>query len=460
MRFTRASLLLLLVTTVGYAKDEPKPKLELGAQIDALVTPYVASEIAVGMVVGIYHGETEKEILAGYGRVDLTKDEKPDERTVYEIGSISKAFTGVLLATLAEERKVELDQPVKTLLPEHVTTPEFEGRGITLRDIATQTSALPRLPGNMKPADPNNPYADYTYEQMYAFLSGVELPYAPGERYLYSNVAFALLGHALARAEESEYEHLLEKHIAKPLGLLDTRVKLTSGMRDRLAPPYRTGGIRSSSWDLPTFAAAGGIRSTGRDMLTFMKRNLVHGKEPIDKALALASKKHVEAKGGRQMGLGWHLRPNGVAWHNGGTGGYHTFAAFDPKAGNAVVILSNTTSGLIDRLGGEILRTMRGEDIKPAAFREAVPVDLETLESYVGTYRIKSSHVIEVTVEDGRAFIKATNQPRFRIFPASERDFFVRGAKVELTFEVDDAGKVLAMVLKQDGQEMRGPRES
>ena len=111
-----------------------------------------------------------------------------DGNTVFEIGSISKVFTALVLADMVRKGELALEDPVAKYLPDTVKVPARNGRQITLLDLATQSSGLPRMPTNFTPKDPANPYADYTIRQLYDFLSGYQLPRDPGERYEYSNL--------------------------------------------------------------------------------------------------------------------------------------------------------------------------------------------------------------------------------------------------------------------------------
>ena len=136
--------------------------------------------------------------------------------SVFEIGSITKVFTTSVLALMAATGDVSLDDPVTKFLPSTVTFPE-SGRPITLADIATQSSGLPRLPTNFSPADPSNPYADYSVDQMYEFLGGVRLTRAPGDSYEYSNLAMGLLGHVLALRAGTTYEAMVTDRLLVPI---------------------------------------------------------------------------------------------------------------------------------------------------------------------------------------------------------------------------------------------------
>ena len=140
----------------------------------------------------------------------------PNSNTLFEIGSISKVFTGIALAHMVATEGLSLDDPIEDYLPDQVTVPSRNGELIRLIHLATHRSALPRLPTNMNPADSNNPYADYTIENLYEFLSGYELPRGIGAAPEYSNLAVGLLGHLLELETELSYEDLVRERILEP----------------------------------------------------------------------------------------------------------------------------------------------------------------------------------------------------------------------------------------------------
>ena len=227
-------------------------------------------------------------------------------------------------------------------LPEGVTAPEYEGRSITLLDLATHTSGLPRE--SFHPRDESNPYADYTMDQMYVFLSGYRLTRAPGSSFEYSNYGFGLLGNLLVRrAGQADYEALLLERITRPLGMDSTRIELTPEMLSRLATPHLSYSVVTSNFDIPTLAGCGAIRSTANDMLTFLAANMGMTETGLQPALQLANTPQRLMDGLDYMGLGWVL-PNsgkGIHWHNGETGGYHSYLGWDPQRKIGVVVLAN-----------------------------------------------------------------------------------------------------------------------
>lgn len=207
-------------------------------QIDLLAEPLLEQGYATGIVVAVI--EDGKEKVFSYGTVSRGSKEAPDGNTIFEIGSVSKTFTALLLAALAEPGRMSLDDPVRMFLPDSVTVPRRGKREITLADLATHTSGLPRIPENFGMKNPLNPYAAYTAEKMYTFLSTYKLPRAPGEIYEYSNLGSGLLGHALARREKKDFEVLVREMICRPLGMKDTGIALSPVQRSRFAKGEET----------------------------------------------------------------------------------------------------------------------------------------------------------------------------------------------------------------------------
>src|SRR5580700_3490547 len=218
------------------------------AEIRSVIADRVDGSRAVGIVVGVID-EKGRQVAAA-GKVSLDGTQQPDGDTVYEIGSVTKVFTSLILADMIEKGEVKPDDPVSKFLPPAVKVPSHNGRQITLLDLSMQVSGLPRLPNNMKPADPANPYADYNAAKLYDFLSSYTLTRDPGEKYEYSNLAVGLLGHALALKAGMRYEDLLRRRIFDPLEMRSTSITLSDAQKKRLAPGYDASLKPVHNWDL------------------------------------------------------------------------------------------------------------------------------------------------------------------------------------------------------------------
>ncbi|MCY4631277.1 MAG: serine hydrolase [bacterium] len=315
------------------------------SQIRTLLAEFVDEDRqSVGVVAGTT--SAEGRVVVGYGHLSADDPTQPDGDTVFEIGSITKVFTATVLADLVAQEELGLDTPVQSVLGDEVSMPTSDGAQITLGHLATHSSGLPRLPDNFDPADPTNPYADYTVEDLYAFLSSHKLARDIDEAVEYSNVGFGLLGHALSVGAGTDFEALIAERVLEPLQMSDTAIELTPALRERLATGH-DGQLRpAANWDLPALAGAGALRSTVHDLLTFLEANLGLGPSPLRQAMERArTPQRSDPALGMDIGLGWIIAREGdreFVWHNGGTGGYASFVGFDAQAGEGIVILSNS----------------------------------------------------------------------------------------------------------------------
>jgi len=432
-----ASLALILACTQGLPSD---------SAVRAILAPRVAAfpdsgKHGAGIVVGLLDANGKRRIVAA----------GVDAGAVFEIGSITKVFTASVLSDMVARREVKLDDPVANYLPRAVHMP-VRGRPISLLDLATQVSGLPRLPDNLAPRDQSNPYADYSVRQLYEFLSRYQLPRDPGASYEYSNLGMGLLGHALALRARMSYEQLVTRRLLTPLGMRETAITLTPPLRARLAPGHDEAGNVVPNWDLPTLAGAGALRSTASDMLAFLAANVDTSATPIGRALRQThDPRQATDNPNLKVGLAWHIlsRPIGnIVWHNGGTGGYRTFIGFDPVRRIGVVVLSNFNRS-VDDLGYHLLD--ESFPLEPPPQRHAeVAVDSLVLARYVGDYELAPTFHIVITREAMHLFLQATAQPRFPIFAESDSTFFLTVVDAQITFRPD------GLVLHQNGQHIPG----
>ncbi len=336
---------------------------ELKETVDALISPLLAQHEQLGLVVGLQIGDCSE--VYGYGALDETRLTVPNERTLFELGSITKVFTALLLVTMVEEGLVSLDEPLRSLLPECPDLPQ----DITLLRLATHSSGLPGLPLHLfetPDCNPDNPYGHFTPAQLYAHLATARTV-RHGRRsgtYVPWNLDAAVLGDVLGRKLGLSYEQALVQRICDPLGLPDTRSMLTAEQQERLAPPHTPTGEPTLNWDLPTLAGAAGLRSTAQDLLILLTTNLGSVSTPLQSALRLCRQivvEHSLPQG--SLPFGWHVsRPKepgkALYWQNGATGGYRAFAGFRQESQSGVVVLSNygpTAKIGIDRIGITLL---------------------------------------------------------------------------------------------------------
>jgi serine-type D-Ala-D-Ala carboxypeptidase/endopeptidase len=453
------SLIVICAAAVtGYATPAQFPT---DAEIRTILQERVDGKRSAGIVVGLLEPDGRTRVI-GYN--ERSHGEPVfDARTVFEIGSITKVFTASILADMVAKGEVKLDDPVAKFLPAAVTMPSRNGRQITLEDLATQTSGLPRMPTNFAPKDPANPYADYTADLLFAFLSSYTLTRDIGEQYEYSNLGVGLLGEALSRRAGVSYEKLVTERILKPLGMTSSAVTLTPDLKARLAPGHTAAGTIAPNWDLAALAGAGALRSTVDDMLKFLAANLNPASSPLAKNMALTHAARRNITGGMKIGLNWHilLRPDRqIHWHNGGTAGYRTWAGFDAANRRAAVVLTDSGGAGADDIGAHLLdpsMPLAAAPIPPSA-RVAISLAPEVLDKYVGEYQLAPNFSIVFTRVEDQLWGQPTGQSKLRHWPESETRFFLREVDAQIQFMKDTNGVITGLVLFQNGQQLPGKK--
>ena len=344
----RTLLSLILVGFVLSVQAQTTLSSEVKQEIKNRIEYGINPSIAVGI---IDEGGTT---YYTYG-TKTVGGEEVNEHSIYEIGSITKTFTGVLLALAIENGKMKADDPAQNYL-EGATIPTYNDVSVTLGHLSDHTSSIPRMPTNFTPSDPLNPYVDYTTELMYEFLNGLELTREIGSEYEYSNLAQGLLGHILAAQEGVSYEELLKQQILKPLKMSESTITFTEDMKSRLAQAH-SNGREVKNWDIPALAGAGAIRSSVHDMIKYLEANMGLKKTKLLSSMELSHAARHDKANGMSVGLGWHIRPSedgDIIWHNGGTGGYRAFSGFIKETKTGVVVLTNSTAS-VDDIGFNIL---------------------------------------------------------------------------------------------------------
>jgi len=231
-------------------------------------------------------------------------------------------------------------------------------------------------------------------------------------------------------------------------------------MRAHLALGHGASGDVVANWELPTLAGAGALRSTASDMLTFLTANLHTERGPLGADMAFAQQERAPTTmPGMAIGLNWHIRHAGadtIVWHNGGTGGYRTFAGIMPRTRTGVVVLTNSGGPGEDDIGFNLLSPSLPltPASTPAKKRVAIEVSADVLEQYVGRYEFAPTFAIDVTRDGTTLWGQATAQPKFRLWPEAETEFFLKEVDAQLTFVRDPNGVVTGMMLHQNGQHM------
>ena len=453
---------MILLGAIAGAQSPPNSPVPPDSEIRKILVERIDTfHQGVGIVVGVI--EPQGRRVVAYGSLNQGDSRPLNGDTIFEIGSVTKVFTSLLLSDMVQRGEVALADPVAKYLPAEVKVPERGGRVITLVDLSTHTSGLPRMPSNFNPKDPANPYADYTAEQLFQFISSFQLTRDIGSQFEYSNLGGGLLGQALARRAGMDYEALVRTRITGPLGMGSTGITLSPEMKARLALGHNAKLLAVPNWDLPALAGAGALRSSANDMLTFLAANLGYVKSPLAPTMAamLSVRRPTGNPKGNEIGLGWLItKPadDEIVWHNGGTGGYRSFMGYDAKTRVGIVVLSNTFTGSgIDDIGMHLLDSHAPLLPAPKEHKE-ITVDPKIFDGYVGRYQLAPNFILTITREGDQLYAQVTNQPKLPIFPEGERDFFYKAVDAQITFETDANGRATSLTLHQNGANMPAKR--
>jgi D-alanyl-D-alanine-carboxypeptidase/D-alanyl-D-alanine-endopeptidase len=453
-----------------------KPLLSDGEIRELLVDHVDVQHKSVGMVVGIVTPQGRR--ILSYGQMSQGDTRPLGGDTVFEVGSVTKIFTALLLADMAQRGEVALDDPVVKYLPADVKVPARNGRQITLADLATHTSGLPFFPTDVPLGDlaeAGRILANYSVAQVHRFLSSYALPAAADSNWAYSNLGYGLLGEALSRRAGEDYETLLRTRISEPLGLTSTAITVSPGMRTRLAGGHDEKLRAAPEVNMPAFVAAGCLRSTANDLLTLLEACAGLKKSPLAPAMAamLATRRPGP---GVEQALGWWLPKVGaddmgfVAF-GGQTPGFAATIAYDPKNQVGVVVLSNGTAD-DGGIGWHVLRA--AFPVKTAAvvkarqelLRNEVKVDPKLLDAYAGEYRVTSGPTVGQVVtierqENGLILKSPTSPPEgLRLHPESQKMFSILDGGIQMSFDSDEGGRVSRLVFRAAGTDTPAVRIS
>ena len=429
-----------------------------------MASPLVENRVADGLSIGYLEGEHWGIVHLGTANQDK---QTADFRTVYEIGSVSKVFTSLLLADAVVRGEIDLDAAAQVANPAGIQFPSYNDTPITWLDLSTHRSGLPRLPTNFQPTDMVNPYRNYDSKEAAAFLKEYELPRKPGESQEYSNFATSVLGYLVAQKAGESYEQLLQERIAEPLGMDDCTISLSSDQKKRLAQPHSKFGSPTSRWTFADLPGAGGISASMRDMMRFAKAQLDPPSGKLGEAIELAWKQHGDADAsGAAMGLGWMIAGDGqTRWHNGQTGGSRSALFINRELKCAVIVLCNTSLDTgVDELAMKLVLKAAGQEVEQEPVmateeeQDDVEIDAKLRSRLVGRYQLAPELIFDVNDEDGHLMVSVTNQPTMEVFPDSATQWSPRGFDAQLEFKLGKTGPATKLILHQNGNRQSARR--
>lgn len=429
-------------------------------RISTALKENIKSRIASGRYQGIVVALIDDSGVQYYshGTKAVDQAEKVDENTIFEIGSISKTFTGLLLAQEVLKGEVNLTDPVKKYVPDAVKVPSMNEQDIQMVHLANHTSGLPSIPTNLSPANPLNPYTDYGERKLLQFLNTYKLDRGIGIQYEYSNYGMGLLGYLLAKKQGLSYEDLVRQAITLPLQMENTAISISPRMNSSLAIGHSNGN-KIQRWDFDALAGAGAIRSNAVDMAKYISANMGKIPSPLYESMKLAHKNSTNASSETKVGLGWHIYEyvnSSIIWHNGGTGGFRSFTGFTADGKRGVVVLGNSDES-VDDIGLHILNPQVPLQVIQA-FPETVEVAEDILDAYIGQYQTDVNITFTITKEDNQLYAEVPGEQAFPIFPESEDIFFYKIIPAKIRFNLDEEGVVESMTFLANGREVLGKK--
>jgi serine-type D-Ala-D-Ala carboxypeptidase/endopeptidase len=398
--------------------------------------------LGVGLVVGIVDEHGPRVI--SHGKFDDGTTRDVDGDTLFNIASVSKVFTALLLQDMVERGEMKLDDPVQTYLPASVRLPTYRGKEITLLHLATHTSGLPRDVENATPATWRNPLKDYKIEQWHDFLSHCKLAQAPGTKWNYSNVEMQLLAYAIALKAGTNFETLLRERICRPLGMDSTAITLSPELKSRCAIGHALPDRRVCAVDDSILPGASGMHTTANDLLKFISAWLDLTPSPLTSLMQKTQAFHT-LEDGTKFRLAWFGDEN-VLSHAGDDIGFTADLSINLKERRGAVALANCC---INKIVNDASRGWReGRSPKPIG---TISVDSSAYDGYVGQYRNAEGEVSTLRRDGERLLARWIGKPNasspsfftFELFPQSELRFsnsfwncqatIVRGADGEPT---------------------------
>ncbi len=420
--------------------------LELSADKQQWIQERLKSGELMGLMVVRIEGDFFEQ--QAYGRISVADPRPPAADSQFEIGSITKVFTNLLLAEMVAKGRLEYSTSLAELLPEVKFVNPAVGR-ITLLELGTHTSGLPRLPANLMMSDPADPYADYGIEDLLEAIASARPEQQLIKEVSYSNFGVGLLGHLLGAANNSSYFEALKLHVLTPLGMNAVTVNDT----EQLLPAHQAGKV-VPNWHFDSLAGAGELRMSAIELSRLLAPWLAAKSTALVHDIMADLK--VVANSGSQLSVTrvWMKLGEGerqLYWHNGGTGGFSSFAGFSPATKEGWIVLSNSNFD-ITKFAISLFSN------PPASQPEEAAEIGEKFSEYHGYFAMSKALVISIFEQQGQLFGQLTGQPPFRLAVSGKDQFTLLAVDAKLAFERDTSGTVVRAILHQNGQVMPAER--
>lgn len=446
------SPLLFLMLFFAMLFSAPVSGQQLDEALEAHITRMMTLEDIPGLSIAV-RGADGSVHFHNFGTAGLEQETAVTEHTLFEIGSITKTFTGSLFLMLMEEHGFGMDTPVNELLAgSGLQLPDQGDARITLKQLMTHTSGLPRLPGNMSPANERDPYRDYTTELLKAYSAEVQPQRAPGEGWEYSNYAFMIAGFLAGHLEGRDFDALIHERITGPLGMTRTWREVPGELQADVADGSIFGSY-APAWHFDELRGLGELRSTTSDMMRYLEAQLGTADFPYSAALQRGHEPLHTFAELNHMGFSWFIRDleegGQLIYHGGGTGGFRAAAAFSPASGRAAVVLTNSNTDVQDLA---LHLTDAAFPLRELPDAQALPQSL--LDQVTGLYQNPNLPLFEFFARDGLLMGQLEGQPALPLEHVEGYTFRNQTVAARIVFQVTGREPATGLVLHQGGMEL------
>ncbi len=424
------------------AAQPPTSSAPAPASLDAILADRIdVQKMGVGLALAQVSGEGVAFTTHGLKGGDPDGPVGPD--TLFEIGSLTKVFTALVLADAVSRGEVGLDDAANRHLPATLQLPERNGRAITLTDLATHTSGLPKLPANYPPVTDVGAVAHYSQADLAAAMKAQVLARDPGASFEYSNLGYVLLALALAHRAGRAFPALLDERVLRPLGLASTSFAPPARWRARMTHGHDGEFAPAPALPRGPLDGAGALKSSPRDLARFLQAALGDGDGELRPAFALmtATRRPTPSKAVEQ-GLGWQIaKQSGLetVLKTGDTYGFTALMAFNASSHRGVALVSNA---FIDAQDIGLHALYPAYPLRPA--RHEIALSPALLDRYAGVYD-RAGETIAVQRDGERLMLRLPGAPPLRLHAESETRFFVREAPLAFGFVLGPDGRAASL---------------
>ena len=336
------------------------------AKIDSTLQANNIPALSVGV---IQRGEVF--IQKGFGEMERASNKRVDENSIYQIGSLSKMFTGIVTNNLIKEGLIDLEAPIVQYLPKGLK-PKIKKRleKVKVRNLLHHNSGIRRTPKMIDRVDGDPMLGGYTEEDLFQELNKLKLKFKPNAKFQYSNLGYGILGYLCERASGENYEALLKKYVGEKYQMENTFTIATDQQQSQIVTPYRKDKreVKTQAWEMGKLAPGGGIYSTISDLTTLMKLQLdayqeYHQHEKLNRLILTESTFPLNDEG-MQYGFGLFQHEgheSSTYQHGGDLDGFGSVYIFLPQEGIGLVLMTSSGGKWIRKLANEIFVKMRGE---------------------------------------------------------------------------------------------------